>query len=104
MIKHSSKRMTPWIFGFTSDNLLELQLLIDASEKTFIALVCGFDGFLTLSNDELNDLAEQKNTENALSIHVNRRKRHMYEVGGRNCLSGSKAQGFSPELIQLFIK
>ena len=104
LIKHSAKRLSPYTFGFTEDNLLELELLFEASEESFIALVCGWDGFLIISKDELYSLASKRNAENTLSIHVSRRKRGMYSVGGRNKLQSSKPRGFSPEFFQALQK
>lgn len=103
-IKHSSKRMTPWIFSFTEDNLTELQILQEGAELTFICLVCGQDGFLTISMVELECLSDKKQSDNSLNIHVKRRKGHMYTVGGRDRLKGSKPRGFSEEMIHVLTK
>jgi len=100
LIKHSSKRLTPWIFSFTEDNLAELQLLSELSKATFVALVCGWDGFLILSEAELEELADRKNAESSLSIHVKRGKRKMYSVGGRKKLKRQKQKGFSQDFFQ----
>ncbi len=100
MIKHSAKRMPPYVFTFTEDNLTELELLVEDSEITFVALVCGWDGFLTLSKDEIEEIANKKSSKDSLSIQVERRKRGMYAVGGRTKLKRSKPQGFSKEFIQ----
>ena len=103
-IKHSSKRMSPWLFSFTKDNLVELELLEECAELTFISLVCGHDGFLTLSMEELEYLSDKKQSDNSLTIHVKRRKRHMYSVGGRDKLESSKSRGFTEEMIQALVK
>ena len=103
-IKHSSKRMTPWIFSFTEDNLVELKLLEESTELAFISLVCGHDGFLTLSMEELQYLSDKKQPDNSLTIHVKRRKRHMYAVGGRDKLESSKSRGFTEEMIHTLTK
>ena len=103
-IKHSSKRMTPWLFCFTEDNLVELQILQENSDSTFTSLVCGHDGFLTLSIEELQCLSDKKQSDNSLTIHVKRRKRHMYSVGGRDKLEHKKPRGFSEEMIQALAK
>ena len=103
-IKHSSKRMTPWIFSFTEDNLVELKLLEESTELAFISLVCGPDGFLTLSMEELQYLSDKKQPDNSLTIHVKRRKRHMYAVGGRDKLESSKSRGFTEEMVHALAK
>lgn len=103
-IKHSSKRMSPWLFSFTKDNLLELKLLEESAQLTFISLVCGHDGFLILSMEELQRLSDKKQSDNSLTIHVKRRKRHMYAVGGRDKLDNSKARGFTEEMIHALTK
>ena len=103
-IKHSSKRMSPWLFSFTADNLVELQLLEESTDLAFVSLVCGHDGFLTLSMEELEYLSDKKQPNNSLTIHVKRRKRHMYAVGGRDKLESNKARGFTEEMIQALAK
>ena len=103
-IKHSSKRMTPWMFSFTEDNFTELQILRGAAGCVFICLVCGHDGFLTISMEELECLSDKKQSDNSLNIHVKRRKRHMYTVGGRDRLKSSKSRGFSEEMIHALAK
>ena len=99
-IKHSAKRLSPWVFSFTGDHIAELDLLFDHTEQSFVCLVCEYDGFLTLSMEELKQLMDTKGSDLSLSIHVKRRKRHMYAVGGRNKLERTKRQGFSDEMLQ----
>ena len=99
-IKHSAKRITPWVFGFHDNHLLELQLLSEHTEKTFVSLVCGYDGFLTLSKEEIEELAERKKSDKLLMIHVKRGKRRMYAVGGRDKLERPKPRGFGEAMIQ----
>ena len=98
-IKHCSKRITPWIFSFTPDNLTELSLLRENTTSVFVALVCGPDGFLVLSLEDIQLLADKKQAANALTIHVARRKRQMYIVGGKNRLNKRKPRGFTEEII-----
>lgn len=98
-IKHCSKRLTPWVFSFTQDNLAELNLLEESTQSVFVALVCGYDGFLALSLADVHNLAEKKQAANALTIHVARRKRQMYIVGGKNRLNERKPRGFTEEII-----
>ena len=99
-IKHSTMRLRTWNFGFNEDHIAELDLLSDCTDQSFVCLVCGYDGFLTLSKAELEQLMDIKGSERSLSIHVKRRKRHMYAVGGRNKLERTKRQGFSDEFLQ----
>ncbi len=99
-IKHSAKRLSPWVFSFTGDNLAELDLLFDYAEQSFVCLVCEYDGFLTLNMEEILQLMDTKGSDRSLSIHVKRRKRHMYAVGGRNKLDKAKPQGFSDDMLQ----
>lgn len=99
-IKHSTKRLSPWTFGFTEDHMAELDLLSDHSTESFVCLVCGYDGFLTLNMGEVRQLMEAKGSDHSLSIHVKRRKRHNYSVGGRNKLERTKPQGFPTEMLQ----
>jgi len=98
-IKHCSKRLTPWVFSFTQDNLAELNLLAESTQSAFVSLVCGYDGFVTLSLADVQSLSDQKQTANTLTIHVARRKRQMYIVGGQNRLNKRKPRGFTEEII-----
>lgn len=99
-IKHSARRLSPWVFGFTEDHLAELDLLFDHAEQSFVCLVCEYDGFLTLTREEVLQLMDIKESDRSLSIHVKRRKRQMYTVGGRNELERSKPKGFGNDMLQ----
>lgn len=99
-IKHSTKRMSPWTFGFTEDHMAELALLSDCTTENFVCLVCGYDGFLTLNMAEVRQLMDTKSSDRSLSIHVKRRKHHNYAVGGRSKLERTKPQGFPTEMLQ----
>lgn len=98
-IKHCSKRLTPWVFSFTQDNLAELDLLEESTKSVFVALVCGYDGFLVLSLADVQRLADKKHAANTLAIHVARRKRQMYVVGGKSKLNKRSPRGFTEEII-----
>lgn len=59
-VKHSTKRLSPWSFSFQKkhqDEILEMKANL---EEVFLLLVCGEDGVVTLSFEEikriLNDL------------------------------------------------
>ncbi len=99
-IKHSAQRLSPWIFSFTEDHIAELNLLSEYTEQSFVCLVCGYNGFLTLDMEEVQQLMDTKGSDRSLSIHVKRRKHHMYAVGGRNELERTKRQGFSDDMLQ----
>lgn len=103
-IKHSSNRLSPWVFSFTKDNLTEIELLSEDTKNTYICLVCGYDGFLTLSLSEFNQIASRKKGDASLNLHVKRRKRQMYTVGGREKLERSKSRGFSSDMLQAIAK
>ena len=99
-IKHSAKRLSPWLFGFNENHITELNLLFEHTEQSFVCLVCEYNGFLTLSLEEFQQLMDAKETGRSLSIQVKTRKRHMYAVGGRNKLERTKRRGFSEDLLQ----
>ena len=88
-IKHSIKRMSPWQFTFSKDNVEEL-IQLDAKHKyLFICLVCGDDGVVTLTPDEFLEVAGPAMSE-SFWIRVSRPKNKMYEIAGSNGVLGYK--------------
>lgn len=92
-IKHSAKRVAPWQFTFTSqqaDELLQLQRRVDS---IWIVLVCGFDGMVSLSDNELLNLHGEEEFGPGW-IRVDRDRRSQYRVfGPAGQLNGAKSNG-----------
>jgi hypothetical protein len=88
-IKHSIKRLSPWQFTFTRDNVEELIELDKKYKSLFICLVCGDDGIVALTPDEFLEVAGPAKSE-VFWIRVSRPKNKMYEVSGTAGILGSK--------------
>jgi hypothetical protein len=80
-IKHSSKRLTPWRFGFSSDHIGELNYLKGKYKSLYVVLICGIDGFACLSYPKLLEIAADAPNE-PLSIGLARSRNQMYGVYG----------------------
>lgn len=52
-IKHSTKRITPWRFSFSKIHQDEILDMKNKLGKVFLVLVCGDDGIVTISFDDL---------------------------------------------------
>lgn len=61
-VKHSTSRMSPWMFTFSSGHRKEVAMLHDEFSDLFIVLVCGGDGIACLGESEYRRaLSEDKN-------------------------------------------
>jgi hypothetical protein len=62
-IKHCTKRLTPWRFSFQrvhQDEILEMKNKLG---QVYLALVCGEDGIVTLSFEELKKILDDTHGE-----------------------------------------
>lgn len=101
LIKYSSKRLPPWRFTFTDNAMTELAALLQADCDVWTVLVCGSDGMLALTRDELS-LLTQDGLLSAPFVHVDRNKRSMYRVSGNaGILRTFKPRGLQPLLSVL---
>ena len=80
-IKHSTKRMTPWRFSFQKKHQNEIQKMKNKFDNVFLVLVCGDDGVVTLSYDELKKILNEQYDE-VEWIAISRRPREKYAVTG----------------------
>ena len=80
-IKHSTARLPPWQFTITKTNLVDLFQLTKNYRGCFIACVCGMDGIVALSIDEVSQLIETNLSDQAW-IRVDRSRRQQYRVSG----------------------
>ena len=94
-IKHSEKRMSPWQFTFSRDNVEELIALDEKYLSLFICLVCGDDGIVALRPDEFLQITGPAQSE-TYWIRVARPKNKMYELTGNDgTLGGKKSRGIA---------
>lgn len=92
-IKHSSKRLSPWQFTYAAENFAELAELRRSFEPVWVFLVCGQDGVVGLSVDELDSIV-QPGDGGAAWVRVSRSRRSMYRVSGASGeLLQAKAMG-----------
>lgn len=92
-IKYSTKRLSPWNFSFTADQLLEIASLARTFESVWMVLVCGIDGIVSLRTKEFLSITEPR-PGGVCSIRVYRNKNAMYRIcGNARELSTAKARG-----------
>jgi hypothetical protein len=93
LIKHSKARLTPWVFTFSEDHLLELQKLREVAKVCFVVLVCDEDGFVAVRDaDLIGILAADRST--SVSVRVDRAPRKMYRISSSgNALDRKVAKG-----------
>lgn len=92
-IKHSSKRLSPWQFTYAAENFAELAELRRRFRPVWVFLVCGQDGVVGLSVDELDSIV-QPGEGGAAWIRVSRSRSSMYRVAGAaGELTRAKARG-----------
>jgi hypothetical protein len=80
-IKHSSKRLPPWQFTYLPENVAELDELGSTCEPVWIFLVCGVDGVVGLSVDELRSIIKP-GAGGVAWVRVSRERNAMYRVCG----------------------
>lgn len=82
-LKHSTKRKGPWTFNFfRSHQEAQKQLFMQYGE-CFTCMICGRDGVVGLSMDELRTVLDE-HFEEQESITVRRRLKTMYQIKGRD--------------------
>lgn len=92
-VKHSAKRMTPWQFTFSRQNIEELIKLDSRYHAVFICLVCSDDGVVTITPEEFLQISGPAKSE-TYWIRLHRSKNKMYSVSGNGGeLSNKKARG-----------
>lgn len=97
-IKHSAKRLSPWRFTFLPDHLEELEHLAREFNPVWIFLVCGVDGVVGISLNELKSILEIGDG-GAGWIRASRNRSAMYRVGGGlGDLEYAKPMGVAPFL------
>ena len=82
-IKYSTKRLSPWTFSFTVDQLQEVVGLIRRFRPVWMFLVCGVDGVVGISAQEFIGITKSR-PGNVASVRVSRKRNSMYRVSGNN--------------------
>ena len=100
-IKHSSKRLSPWQFTFTSDNLAEINRLSQHNLPIWLIFVCGQDGMLAISYEEFQFINPVDATTTSF-VRVDRDRNTMYRVNGTQTkLRSPKPRGISSIITAL---
>jgi len=97
-IKHCRNRLSPWHFTYQPENFGEIEKLRAWFDPVWVFLVCGADGVVGLSADELISITEVGDGGQAW-VRVSRSRSSMYRVSGaRGELPRAKARG-----VQAFV-
>lgn len=97
-IKYSTKRLSPWNFSFTADQMFEIAALVRKFDSVWMVLVCGVDGIVTLRAREFLLITEPR-PGGICSIRIYRNKNAMYRiVGNARELPNAKPRGVA-ELV-----
>jgi hypothetical protein len=80
-IKHTTKRLSPWRFSFQKIHQDEILQMKNDLGKVFILLVCGEDGIVTLSFDELKLILNEFHSE-VEWISASRLRNKEYSIKG----------------------
>lgn len=101
LIKHSTARLTPWLFTFAKEHVGELRVLGAETRVCFVVFVCGEDGFVCVRDSDLIKILTPTNTD-VVSVRVDRRPRKMYRVSSSgNSLDGKVAKGVQDIVLEI---
>ena len=81
-IKHSSKRLSPWIFTFLPKHIKDIGKIGKDPLKTYIVLICNDDGICCLDFKEFSQLVFVGSSNQTKWIRVHRSPREKYTVTG----------------------
>lgn len=88
-IKYSTKRMSPWRFTFAKEHQDEILDMKNKLGEVFLLLVCGENGIIALSFDELKRILNEAH-ESIEWISVARNKNTEYTIKGSDGSLGHK--------------
>jgi hypothetical protein len=88
-IKHSTKRLSPWRFSFSSEHQNEILKMQNKLREVFLLLVCGEDGIVSLNFNELKKILNETH-EPVEWISVARNKNTHYTIKGSDGSLGYK--------------
>jgi hypothetical protein len=97
-MKHSTKRMSPWRFSFTLEQISDLLDLEAKYFDSFVVFICGEDGLVTLDVGALHAAVTFDSVETAW-LSIDRKPRSQYGVrGNRAELPRKVPHGIAPIL------
>jgi hypothetical protein len=103
-IKYSTRRLSPWQFSFTIEQLQEIEALALAYRPVWLMLVCGIDGIVALSSGEFVRITESR-PGGVATIRISRKKNAMYRVSGTaGDLPFAKSRGVEDFLATLAVQ
>ncbi len=82
-IKYQRKNRTPWVFSFAKEHQEEIAILEEYTSGVLVMLVCGRDGIVCLTFEELKELLDD-NFEDVEGIRIKRPLRGNYHLSGRD--------------------
>lgn len=92
-IKHSAKRIPPWQFTFTRDQVSELAMLRAQMKSLWFLLICGSDGIVALADIELAEITGDID-KGTLFVRIDRDRRSRYRIfGSAGQLTAAKPSG-----------
>lgn len=80
-IKYSTKRLSPWQFTYTPENLVEIQELSSVANPVWLFFVCGGDGIVGISREEMQSVLPTQSDVQTW-VRIRRSKNGMYRVIG----------------------
>jgi hypothetical protein len=80
-VKYSTRRLSPWQFSFTIEQLQEIESLARTHRPVWLMLVCGIDGVVGLSSSEFVQITESR-PGGVATVRVSRKRNAMYRVSG----------------------
>jgi hypothetical protein len=82
-IKFSTGRMTRWRFSFQRTHQEEIKEIYELHKQLFLLLVCGSDGIVCLSYNELKKVLDEQ-FDDVEWVSVERWRKQQYRIKGTN--------------------
>ena len=100
-IKHSSKRLPPWQFTYSIDNLNEIRELAAHCSSVWLVHICWQAGIVALSLSEFLTI-NPPDAETTNFVRVDRDRNKMYRVNGtKGRLTHPKRRGLQDVFVQM---
>lgn len=87
-LKYSTKRLPPWRFAFTDEQVKEFRRLREAYSDAVIGLICGNDGIVGLDDNEVRILLGEECAGGWISVQRGAGKQYRVE-GSQGTLKGT---------------
>lgn len=100
-IKHSTKRLPPWQFTYSIENLAEIHELAETCSSMWLIHVCWQDGIVALSLSEFLTI-NPPDAGTTSFVRVDRDRNKMYRVNGtKGKLQHPKRRGLRDIFVQM---